>query len=226
MVDGEHHRAAGRGAEHPREPVLHAPIELVRALEEETGRGLRLIRVEPCTFGVGFWHDSSRPVWLVGVHGVLLNRTTCRPAISVLRFSLGQFAPGRSRPTGYLPAPTPRCHLYACARTCCRCPVLIHSRAPAAPATAVRRDAFGSLSQECRAKVSPPSSKLPASTSASKPPGAPSTTLASACHCSMRTSSRPSLNRGMSRTPRRPAGVTASTSLVSMLTCERSAGSN
>src|SRR6516162_1052193 len=139
---------------------------------------------------------------------------------------LGQFASGRSRPTGYLRAPTPRCRLYACARTCCRCPVLIHSRAPAAPATAVRRDAFGSLSQECRANVSPPSSKLPASTSASKPPGTSSTTPASACHCSMRTSSRPSLNRGMSLTPRRPAGATASTSLVSMLTCERSAGSN
>src|SRR5262249_49803350 len=65
VVDGEHHRAAGRGAEHARKPVLHAPIELVRALEEETRRGLRLIRVESCTFGVGFWHGSSRPVWLV-----------------------------------------------------------------------------------------------------------------------------------------------------------------
>src|SRR5262249_60357018 len=67
VVDGEHPRAAGRRAEHAREPVLHAPIELVRAFEEETRRGLRLIRVEPCTFGVSFWHDSSCPVWLVGV---------------------------------------------------------------------------------------------------------------------------------------------------------------
>src|SRR6516165_366863 len=100
VVDGEHHGAAGRRAEHARKPVLHAPIELVRALEEETGRGLRLIRVEPCTFGVSFWHEASRPVWLVGVYGVLLNRTTCRPAISVLHFRLGQFASGRSRPTG------------------------------------------------------------------------------------------------------------------------------
>src|SRR5262249_31913922 len=156
VVDGEHHGAAGRRAEHARKPVLHAPIELVRALEEENGRGLRLIRVEPCTFGVSFWHEASRPVWLVGVYGVLLNRTTCRPAISVLHFRLGQSASGRSRPTGYLRAPTPRCRLYACARTCCRCPVLIHSRAPAAPATAVRRDAFGSLSQEGYAHVRPP----------------------------------------------------------------------
>src|SRR5262249_7955028 len=67
VVDGEHHRAAGRRAEHACKPVLHAPIELVRTLEEETRRGLRLIRVESCTFGVGFWHDSSRPVWLARV---------------------------------------------------------------------------------------------------------------------------------------------------------------
>src|SRR5262249_2392149 len=38
---------------------------------------------------------------------------------------------------------------YARARTCCRCPALTHSRAPAAPATAVRREFLGSLSQEC-----------------------------------------------------------------------------
>src|SRR5262249_23746729 len=67
VVDREHHGAAACGAEHAREPVLHAPIELVRAFEEETRRGLRLILVESCTFGVSFWHDSSRPVWLVGV---------------------------------------------------------------------------------------------------------------------------------------------------------------
>src|SRR5262249_47067551 len=36
----------------------------------------------------------------------------------------------------------------------------------------------------------------------------------------------PSLKRGMSLIPCRPAGATGSMSLVSMLTCEQSAGSN
>src|SRR5262249_26911941 len=115
---------------------------------------------------------------------------------------------------------------YACAKTCCRCPALTHSRAPAAPATAVRRESFGSLSQECRAKISPPSSKLPSSTRASKPPGTSRRTPAPARHSSMRTSSWPPLKRGISLTPSRCGTAKGSSSLVSMLTCAQSAGSN
>src|SRR5258705_11891869 len=55
--------------------------------------------------------------------------------------------------------------------TCCKCPVLIHTLAPTAPATATSLEPFGNLNHECRANVSPPSLKSPSSTKASNPPG-------------------------------------------------------
>src|SRR5262249_11323260 len=48
---------------------LHAPIELVRALQKEAGRALRLIRIESPTFSVGFRHGHSRTLWLISMVG-------------------------------------------------------------------------------------------------------------------------------------------------------------
>ena len=42
VVDRQHHGAAGLRIEGPRQAVLHAPVELVGALEEKSRRGLRL----------------------------------------------------------------------------------------------------------------------------------------------------------------------------------------
>jgi hypothetical protein len=58
VIDRQHDRAARGRVEDAREAVLHAPIELVRALQEEAGRALCLIRVESRTFIVGFRHGS------------------------------------------------------------------------------------------------------------------------------------------------------------------------
>src|SRR5439155_21885505 len=50
--------AAAYGIEHACEPVLHAPVELVRALQEEARRSLRAVGGEAFTFLVGFGHGS------------------------------------------------------------------------------------------------------------------------------------------------------------------------
>ena len=56
VVDRQHHGAARRRVEGAREAVLHAPVELVRALQEEARRRLRLVGVVAFTFLVGFRH--------------------------------------------------------------------------------------------------------------------------------------------------------------------------
>src|SRR5581483_1366880 len=66
VVDGQHDGAAGGGIERAGQPVLHAPVELVAALEEEAGCLLRLIGKVALTFLVGFRHGGPRvlAVWL------------------------------------------------------------------------------------------------------------------------------------------------------------------
>ena len=58
-------RPGGR-VEHARQAVLHAPVELVRALEEKARRCLRLVGLVALTFLVGFGHGvtSSSRIWL------------------------------------------------------------------------------------------------------------------------------------------------------------------
>src|SRR5262249_34385541 len=62
MIDREHHGAPGPGIEYARQPVLHAPVELVRALEKESRRGLRRCGGKALSFGVGFRHGAPRVV--------------------------------------------------------------------------------------------------------------------------------------------------------------------
>jgi len=56
MVHRQHDGASRDRIEGLRQPVLHAPIELVRALEEEAGRGLRPVGLVSFAFFVGFGH--------------------------------------------------------------------------------------------------------------------------------------------------------------------------
>src|SRR5580698_6404264 len=64
MVDRQHHGAAGGRSEHPRHPVLHAPIELMGAFEEKARRLLRLIERVAFAFFVSFRHGA--PLFAIG----------------------------------------------------------------------------------------------------------------------------------------------------------------
>src|SRR5262249_48826017 len=62
MVYRQHHRAPGGRIEGARQPVLHAPVKLVQALEEEVGRGLRPLGLVAFAFLVGFGHGNLSPL--------------------------------------------------------------------------------------------------------------------------------------------------------------------
>ena len=65
MVDGEHDGAARRRIEGAGEAVLHAPVELVAALQKKSGRRLRRVGLIALAFLVGFGH-SGFPWLLIG----------------------------------------------------------------------------------------------------------------------------------------------------------------
>jgi len=60
VVDREHHRATRARIEHARKAVLHAPVELVRALQKEPWRLLHLVCKIAISFNIGFRHHSPR----------------------------------------------------------------------------------------------------------------------------------------------------------------------
>jgi len=62
VIDREHDGAAALWAEHAREAVLHAPVELVRAFQEKARRRLRLIGLVAGAFDIGFRHVFVLPM--------------------------------------------------------------------------------------------------------------------------------------------------------------------
>src|SRR5674476_1255938 len=59
VVDGEHHRAPRCRIEHAGEPVLHAPVELVRAFQEKSRRGLWAVGLIAFACFICFRHGLS-----------------------------------------------------------------------------------------------------------------------------------------------------------------------
>jgi hypothetical protein len=59
MINGQHHGAPGLRIEGPRQAVLHAPVELVRAFEEKARGGLWRSGLVAFAFLVGFGHFPS-----------------------------------------------------------------------------------------------------------------------------------------------------------------------
>ena len=76
VVEGQHHRAPGPGIEDVGEAVLHAPVEVVRALQEERLVGLgnvRPIALRGCGVGIGHGGASLRAEFAPGRQRTLQN---------------------------------------------------------------------------------------------------------------------------------------------------------
>src|SRR5262249_27899577 len=89
MVDRQHHRPPRRRVERAREPVLHAPVELVRAFQEKSRRGLRYVGLVVVAIFIGFGHRTSRSIaatvetaWIYQIWPVWTSTVLRRPPVA------------------------------------------------------------------------------------------------------------------------------------------------